>query len=344
MTAGTVDRLIATAPSWRQVARRLAHRAAAVVVGLGGLAVAAGGVEVALRLAYRAPAVERIYRSDASLAGYGLQPSSRADYRHGGRRLRITIDEDGHRTVPGAHPLDHRIYLVGDSQAFGWGLQDEETIAAGLQAQLGDHWQVVNLGVPGYGPFSYAEALEQLPEQAVRIVLQAEANDFQDSVLARSPLMSRCGYLMSRGWIGRWAPCWLLSSYALAAAADSAIQLAGSMPVPINYLPHSRAASRVLAYRIENLYERFRLTGGPMLVAAVPWDAAVVPSRLRDYVPRLATAERHVALPADVDLLDTFRRHPAPESLFLRGDSHLSPAGAALVAAALAEQVRRTAP
>jgi hypothetical protein len=63
------------------------------------------------------------------------------------------------------------VFVIGDSQVFGWGLADAETIPARSQARVGPRCRFVNLGVPGYGPFAYADALRKLPEGASALVV-----------------------------------------------------------------------------------------------------------------------------------------------------------------------------
>ena len=68
----------------------------------------------------------------------------------------IFINEDGSRRTPCSEHLNtshHQIYLLGDSQTFGWGLSDEETWANRLQCALNNtssiRYQVRNFSFPG---------------------------------------------------------------------------------------------------------------------------------------------------------------------------------------------------
>lgn len=81
---------------------------------------------------------------------------SRADFRNTGP-LRgsevVTTNARGARgpaDVPYERTGKRRILVIGDSFAFGWGVNDDETYAARLEAALPDT-EVVNLGVGGYG-------------------------------------------------------------------------------------------------------------------------------------------------------------------------------------------------
>ncbi len=70
----------------------------------------------------------------------------------------VTLNSQGNRSpeVPFEKPAGvRRVVLLGDSQAWGLGMADDQTIGAQLEARLnargGAPWQVVNLGVSGYG-------------------------------------------------------------------------------------------------------------------------------------------------------------------------------------------------
>jgi hypothetical protein len=339
--SAAVETLVRTAPAWNEVGtkirRDLLFVGAAVVAIAWNVCIA----ELLLRASSPYPPVERVYRRDNSLSRYGLMPSRRVEYVYKGRHLVITTDAAAHRIVPGAPvAVARKLYLIGDSQTFGWGLSDNETIAASLQKRLGPQWQVINLGVPGYGPFAYAEILEKLPDDGITVVIQAELNDFQDAVVPRSQLTARCGFLVTRSTLAQSTPCFVLSSYLLAKAADFAIDASGALPVPMGYQRHARATARVLRYRIANLYERARLLRqNRVIVTTIPWDAAILPERLANYRPTLTRTERIVSLPADLDLEPSLLAARSKSELFQRRDSHLSAVGAAVVAERLAAAI-----
>ena len=73
----------------------------------------------------------------------------------GGHYFRVSTNPDGFRTHSGRERPDGqaRIALMGDSTVFGWGVNDDESIAAVAEAELGrmgHDVQVLNLGQPGY--------------------------------------------------------------------------------------------------------------------------------------------------------------------------------------------------
>ncbi len=70
----------------------------------------------------------------------------------------VTLNSQGNRSPEVAFEKPagvKRVVLLGDSQAWGLGVADDQTIGARLEARLGarggPRWQVVNLGVSGYG-------------------------------------------------------------------------------------------------------------------------------------------------------------------------------------------------
>lgn len=64
----------------------------------------------------------------------------------------LNVDENGIRATPGSqcHAESYRIYTFGGSTMWGYGVYDGATIAAYLQAGLGENVCVVNYGEVGY--------------------------------------------------------------------------------------------------------------------------------------------------------------------------------------------------
>lgn len=83
---------------------------------------------------------------DARL-GWRMKPSWRTDgASHNSRGLRGSREY----SVPAA-PGVRRVVVVGDSISYGLGLRDDETFPALLERRLPAQYQVLNLGVNGYG-------------------------------------------------------------------------------------------------------------------------------------------------------------------------------------------------
>ena len=68
------------------------------------------------------------------------KPNFRGSFDNGVdfRANRVTTNSDGSRSVPclnGRRVGSSRVFLIGDSQTFGWGLSDSETWANQLQCE-----------------------------------------------------------------------------------------------------------------------------------------------------------------------------------------------------------------
>ncbi len=113
-----------------------------------------GGLEILLS----ATGTEQLYRRDA-LGGWQVQ-AGMSNHRMRGTRephdFVLSTNPDGLRTrhTPHKEPMSWRIALMGDSNVFGWGVNDEDTLAAQLEQALhaaGEtDAQVINAGQPGH--------------------------------------------------------------------------------------------------------------------------------------------------------------------------------------------------
>lgn len=89
------------------------------------------------------------------LYGHGLPPSTvMTAARPGEWEFRYTINEYGYRgpAIPISNSYDRtNVVVLGDSYSMGVGVDDDEVYSAVLSRELGDCFDVVNLGVGGYG-------------------------------------------------------------------------------------------------------------------------------------------------------------------------------------------------
>src|SRR5262249_3050369 len=98
--------------------------------------------------------------------GVLLRPSASTRVRsRGGRVTEIRTHALGFRgpewsPAPGAA----RVLLVGDSQALGYNIPWEASIAARLERALGGGARVLAAAVPSWGPTEYALAVQDLKE------------------------------------------------------------------------------------------------------------------------------------------------------------------------------------
>jgi hypothetical protein len=141
--------------------RRLLWRAAQVVLGLlVGLLL----TELAFRWRDEGafPHVN-VYVPDPAL-GVRLEPGAAQDFKlRTNPRTSIRINAAGYRgaELPAASPEE--ILVVGDSQVFGLGVEEDETFSARLAALTGR--PVVNGGVPTYGPGEYTAVVREMLEK-----------------------------------------------------------------------------------------------------------------------------------------------------------------------------------
>jgi hypothetical protein len=94
------------------------------------------------------------YRSGGSL-GWTARPNLEGySYRSRANSslFVVTTNEDGLRTPYTRQRMsdDKRVMVFGESTIFGWGVSKEGLPAARLEAALGEGWEVVNGGQPGY--------------------------------------------------------------------------------------------------------------------------------------------------------------------------------------------------
>jgi lysophospholipase L1-like esterase len=178
----------------------LSGRFGRVLLGLLSLAFACAAAEVGLRLAgyealydvYSKP--ELFWQHDERL-GWSLEPGARGRYR-GPRPFPMEFDSPieinslGLRgpELSARQPGELRVLILGDSFVVGFEVEQHETFAALLEAQLRGRFErpvrVINAGVRGYGT---DQSLLWFRERgrALRpdlVVAVFSANDFEDNV------------------------------------------------------------------------------------------------------------------------------------------------------------------
>ena len=131
--------------------------------------------QVPFRLGWT-PAEYRISRFDPDL-GWAYLPNLSTVQRFGseGRQVAIYTDAMGNRVAdPGFHldPSAPTVIFAGCSYTFGHGLPFEETFAGRLASAPGFPYQVLNLGVQGYGTDQSLVSLQQvLPKVNAKVVI-----------------------------------------------------------------------------------------------------------------------------------------------------------------------------
>lgn len=133
---------------WIRIAFLAVSLAAALVAAEVVLRASEGAGSPARRV--EAP---RVFAYDG-LLGWSLVPGARVQHRTPEFDVAVRINGQGFRAdreySEGPSPGTLRIVGLGDSFAFGQGVEVEESYLAILERRLGDA-EVINLGVPGYG-------------------------------------------------------------------------------------------------------------------------------------------------------------------------------------------------
>lgn len=179
-------------PAPRRWARRL-FIASQLLLGLG-LGLAITEYVFAQRDEHAFPHVN-FYVPDAEL-GVRLEPGATMKFRLRENPLTsIHVNAQGYRgadwpaPTPDAPPGRGEIVVLGDSQVFGLGVEDDETFSARLAAASGR--TVINAGVPTYGPPEYALLARELLEQRKPETLIVTLNFLNDPFELERPNVDR---------------------------------------------------------------------------------------------------------------------------------------------------------
>jgi hypothetical protein len=129
------------------------------------------------------------------------------------KEFRVDIHPPGIRNepVPPKAEGEFRIALIGDSFTFGWGLDYEDTIGQELEVRLNDALQsprvrVINLGVPGYGPWQEWAFLQERGfalEPDLVIAQIFPSNDLENE-LSREGLVLRSYFTFWQERLNAW--------------------------------------------------------------------------------------------------------------------------------------------
>lgn len=302
------------------------------------LLLAAGLVELVLQLMLP-PFSPRVFLDDRSANVLRLAHGSQANARMFGRTVHISVDPVGDRVTPGQPSSGKVLHIVGDSQVFGWGLNDDETLPARVQQLLGPEWLVRNHGVPGYGPTQYKKLIDQLPKSEHVLLVFTEENDLWDSFDIASA-GSYCGH-MSEGWASRWSlPCSVLDSRLVQSLAAWLVNT-GVSPTPIGFTEESTAAATVSSSRVMSWLAVERARRKNLVVSVVPWRGRISEELRRSYFPPANALQRSEYLPDECGARAQFRAWPRPQELFLPDDSHISALGARLLGQCLVDALRQ---
>jgi hypothetical protein len=142
-----------------------------------------------------------IYRADPRF-GVLLRPHATASVRFGGApATAVRTNALGFRGAEWGPPADGEVLVVGDSQAFGLGVEESESFASRLGELLGPGAHVSNAAVPTFGPVEMERMLEdQIPARRPRLVIYV-VNAYNAFFEADRPNTERHGEL--DGWAVR---------------------------------------------------------------------------------------------------------------------------------------------
>lgn len=307
--------------------RKLTCFLALVLCGLVALAFA----ELAIRFIFSGSEISaRIFAPGNEKLPYILVANVNQKVWQYGRSVDIATDSQHDRVTENSKANQKKIHLIGDSQVFGWGLSDRETIASKLQEKVGRDWCVVNHGVPGYGPNDYLECVKNIAKSEPIIVLFSEENDYADLLSPGDRYTAKNGFLLNSSK-ARFLPDWLLNLkifHLTAVLAARSEELA-----PMQFDPNRKCCTAVISERLRSIVEEMQSRSEvPLIVGWVPWDVSILPDRKLNYRPVLSESEPSFPIRDDLHLRSLFRNSADPAGLFLVNDPHLSPAAASLVA------------
>lgn len=265
--------------------RRIAVRMAMLVVSIAVALLLGEGL---VRLLAPQPAGWLdIFRRHPRLQTYSMQPNAFRAVDTGEGRWTVRTDADGLRIGNAPAPDAPVTLLIGDSFAFGLGVDYEQTFAAALQSYFGTTSRVVDAGVNGYGPVQYRQTLADLLATGMKpsrvIVSTYPANDFFDC-LDNKDLQVLDGIVANerttRAWVKRHSQLFRLVSRTMHRRPSTSG--AAVLPEEWNLCRAESWQSEPLAteaviYRSEfaAMAKTCRTRSIPLLVVVIPFDLAV---------------------------------------------------------------------
>ncbi len=144
--------------SERGMGKRWAVRS---LVAAAGLLAGCGAAELAFSAAQNGAFPHlNLYQADKDL-GARLVPNASMTLKVGKNPITtVRTNQDGYRGGDWPAPSDGEVLVVGDSQVFGLGVEEDETFSARLAKALGK--TVINAGVPTYGPSEYRQVIREV--------------------------------------------------------------------------------------------------------------------------------------------------------------------------------------
>jgi hypothetical protein len=283
--------------------------------------------------------------------GWHLHPDTTQVFRLRGEfDTTVRSNQLGFRGPPlGPRPDDVvRYVVIGDSYAFGWGVEEDSTYAAQLERLLeasaadDQRFEVVNAALPGFGTFQRLRALESILPLGVDAVIAefSASNDVVDDWRAAPYVPDELERYQREGTRFPALELFLARHSRLVALVRKR-----TMPLRL-WLECRRQANLERTRELwADLIGRCRGAGLDLVILSNPARSQVVEEGegMRGALARTRFSHRPNAMIAEVaaehgvpliDGADLFAGIP-PEELFLGSDPHWTPAGHRLVARAL---------
>jgi hypothetical protein len=365
-----------------------------VLLVLFSIAVALAGAEAGLRVFFPQPLLETYRAADAGgpltrrdpELGWTLKPDVAWPEGATGWENGLSTNAAGFRDAPHADakaPGAYRVAVLGDSFVFGSGVPQDAILTRRLAAHLGPGFEIVNLGVPGYGTDQELLTLRRWGRKLSPdlVLLGFFWNDVMEDAseniygLPKPRFSLEEGRLVPHPPAGFSAPStfarldaslgtrshlWSLLRNGLSSARTTAEERPVSIDFSLKSPPPSRAAEFALAFALLGaVRDEASALGAPFAVFSVPPRFLVEPgngARLlkvyglppdafeEDGFRRLREACAERGI-AFVDLLPGFRREAAAGArLFLPTGIHWTAAGHDAAAKLLAPAVRSGLP
>lgn len=310
-----------------------------------------------------------VYDADAML-GTRLRPGATQRVAFGGNPVTsVRINAEGYRGADWGQPEAGEVVVLGDSQVFGLGVEEDQTASAVLASTLGR--PVRNAGIPTHGPPEYLTVLDELlasrkPETVVLVL-----NFANDLLEVSTPNTRR--HAVWDGWAVRLETApetvmefpgrrWLFSRSHLVHAVrrawrtppEAASEATWAGVLGIAHKAKEGGGRSPLAGAVAAAKARCDDAGAELLVVALPLDVQVSATEWARYgvEPRdmsgtrvlledLVVGAEHLGVRA----LDATEALAAAEpGAFLDADVHMTPKGQAALAAAIASKLAEPAP
>jgi lysophospholipase L1-like esterase len=361
------------------LARAILLRVAALAFSFGLALIV---VEVGLRLVWTGYYVktQKAYAHPHPERGWSNRPGVRVPYGEPEFSITVTHDRHGFRSKPVEPervPGRTRVLVLGDSFAYGVGVEDDQTFSARLEA-LEPALEVINGGVNGYGT---AQELLMLRDEGQRFRPDIVITAFFWNDLGNNNRKDVARFTLDRGQLRYPEPApartaeqsaeeeaavaqaeerraWLRWSYTYRFASDRgkllAFWLKDLVGIPLEESDFTSAAEREQAWQLEGalLAEMQRVTresGARLLLLVIPEQSQVQPdvqvTGLDPEEYQVQERLREIAGREQIPMLDALPALRAAyesrgEPLYYLRDRHLRANGHEIVAAALAAELR----